>query len=178
MQQKRKEKDVLKLMLSDYKVEALNEAHTEFLVDFHAPRESVYEGGVFKVHVELPDQYPIKSPSIGFITKIFHPNIDLQSGTVCLDVINQTWSPMFDLKNVFDVFLPQLLLYPNPHHPLNSLAASMLLKKPEEYARHVREMVVKHARPALQEAEETLSDISREGLSDLSVTSGLDEDLL
>lgn len=178
MQQRRKEKDVMKLVMSEHHVEVLNEAHTEFVVDFHGPKESIYEGGVFKIHVELPDQYPIKSPSIGFMTKIFHPNIDLQSGTVCLDVINQTWSPMFDLKNVFDVFLPQLLLYPNPHHPLNSQAASMMLKKPEEYGRYVKEMVIKHARPVLPDAEETLSDISRDDLSDLSVTSGLDEDLL
>lgn len=29
------------------------------------------------------------------------------AGSVCLDVINQTWSPMFDLVNVFETFLPQ-----------------------------------------------------------------------
>ncbi|XP_043711691.1 ubiquitin-conjugating enzyme E2-23 kDa-like [Telopea speciosissima] len=62
-----------------------------------------------------------------------------RSGSVCLDVINQTWSPMFDLVNIFEVFLPQLLLYPNPSDPLNGEAAAMMTRDREGYERKVKE---------------------------------------
>jgi ubiquitin-conjugating enzyme E2 H len=45
---------------------------------------------------------------------------------------------MYDLINIFEVFLPQLLLYPNPTDPLNSEAASLLLKDQEKYKEKAR----------------------------------------
>jgi ubiquitin-protein ligase len=171
---KRKEMDVVKLMMSHYQVEVLNDSMTQFLVDFHGPTDSPYEGGLWKVKVELPDQYPYKSPSIGFTNKIFHPNVDESSGSVCLDVINQSWSPMYDLRNIFDSFLPQLLLYPNPSDPLNSQAAALMIKTPDQFQARIREMVMKYACTT----EEVLSDISQDDLSELSVSSDLDPDFL
>ncbi|EEC67067.1 ubiquitin-conjugating enzyme E2 4 [Oryza sativa Japonica Group] len=144
---KRREMDLMKLMMSDYKVEMVNDGMQEFFVEFRGPTESIYQGGVWKVRVELPDAYPYKSPSIGFVNKIYHPNVDEMSGSVCLDVINQTWSPMFDLVNVFEVFLPQLLLYPNPSDPLNGEAAALMMRDRPAYEQKVKEYCEKYAKP-------------------------------
>lgn len=142
----RKERDVMKLLMSNYEVTLPDENnHNEFYVLFDGPKDSPYEGGIWKVHVQLPDNYPYKSPSIGFVNKIFHPNVDEPSGTICLDVINQTWSPMFDLINIFDVFLPQLLLYPNPADPPNGEAAKLMQKDIKKYNDKIKEYVNKYA---------------------------------
>ncbi|KAK8148499.1 hypothetical protein ACQRIT_003831 [Beauveria bassiana] len=152
---RRIETDVMKMydapneypLMSDYEVTLVNDNMyvQEFFVRFKGPAETPFEGGLWKVHVELPDGYPYKSPSIGFVNRIFHPNIDELSGSVCLDVINQTWSPMFDMINIFEVFLPQLLRYPNPTDPLNGEAAALLIREPKSYDAKVKEYVQKYA---------------------------------
>jgi ubiquitin-conjugating enzyme E2 H len=156
---KRREMDVMKLMMSDYKVEMVNDGMSEFYVVFHGPRDSPYQEGTWKIRVELPEAYPYKSPSIGFVNRIFHPNVDEMSGSVCLDVINQTWSPMFDLINVFEVFLPQLLLYPNPTDPLNGEAAALMMRDREHYEQKVKEYCERYAK---------LEDIGRRAEEDTS----------
>ena len=48
---------------------------------------------------------------------------------------------MFDLINIFDIFLPQLLLYPNPADPLNAEAAALNQKNETKYRERVRVIV-------------------------------------
>ncbi|KAI8926651.1 ubiquitin-conjugating enzyme/RWD-like protein [Entophlyctis helioformis] len=154
---RRIETDVMKLLMSDYEVTLVNDnMQGKWLLLAGSP----FAGGVWKVHVELPDQYPYKSPSIGFMNKIFHPNIDELSGSVCLDVINQTWSPMFEMINIFEVFLPQLLHYPNPTDPLNGEAAALLMREPAAYEAKVKEYV---SRYATKEAADAAADDSSDG---------------
>ncbi|XP_021848483.1 ubiquitin-conjugating enzyme E2-23 kDa [Spinacia oleracea] len=172
---KRREMDVMKLMMSDYSVETINDGLSEFNVVFNGPKESLYEGGVWKVHVELPDGYPYKSPSIGFINKIFHPNVDELSGSVCLDVINQSWSPMFDLLNVFEVFLPQLLLYPNASDPLNGDAASLMMKDRQQYEQKVKEYCDRYAKKENISNSDAEDESEEEDISDGRCTSSDDE---
>ncbi|PON62907.1 Ubiquitin-fold modifier-conjugating enzyme [Parasponia andersonii] len=86
---KRREMDLMKLMMSDYKVEMINDGMQEFYVDFHGPKEN--------------------------------------------------------LVNVFEVFLPQLLLYPNPSDPLNGEAAALMMRDRPAYDHRVKEYCEKYA---------------------------------
>lgn len=52
---------------------------------------------------------------------------------------------MYELVNIFESFLPQLLTYPNPADPLNIEAANLLNTNPTEYERKVRVLVQEHA---------------------------------
>ena len=50
------------------------------------PGQSPYEGGIFKLELFLPDEYPMVPPKIRFLTKIYHPNID-RLGRICMDTL-------------------------------------------------------------------------------------------
>lgn len=50
-----------------------------------------------------------------------------------------------ELINIFEIFLPQLLRYPNPADPLNGEAAALLMRDPKAYAKKVESYVDKYA---------------------------------
>ena len=157
---KRKEIDKRKIVLAGFEIEeSQSQNPSEFYItNFKGPKESLYEGGNWKLHIQLPENYPYKSPSIGFVNKIYHPNVDEKSGTICLDVINQTWSPLFELKNIFEEFLPQLLLYPNPNDPLNPDAADLLLHHKKRYEEKVKKYVKLYAKDGKEKKGENDND--------------------
>ncbi|KAF8571383.1 hypothetical protein P879_04422 [Paragonimus westermani] len=173
---KRMNTDVIKLMESNHEVTVLGAAN-ELMVKFFGPSESnravrvimfvqprmkeaygkfasIYRKGIPSNHPLLVGTALLTNISQGFINKIYHPNIDEASGTVCLDVINQQWSALYDLTNIFESFLPQLLAYPNPTDPLNSDAASLFMFKPSEYVLKVKEYVQRFATEDVLKAEE------------------------
>lgn len=165
------------LMMSNLTVELIDDSIQQFHVIFKGPEDTPYKGGVWKVRVELPDQYPIKLPSIGFVNRIFHPNIDETSGSICLDVINQTWSPMFGLRNIFENFLPHLLRYANPSDPLNTEASNLMTKDETRYTETVKRYVQQFALeiPELEEGEQADDDDDDDELSDVGSLSSDDD---
>lgn len=51
------------------------------------PEGTPYEGGVYRIDIQIPADYPFAPPKMRFITKIWHPNISSQTGAICLDIL-------------------------------------------------------------------------------------------
>ena len=76
------------------------------------PKESPYADGTFEINVHFPVDYPFKPPRLHFVTKVFHPNIDL-SGGICLAILRAQWSPALALYKVLEI-VQNLLEDPQP----------------------------------------------------------------
>jgi len=80
------------------------------------PGDSPFQGGVFKLTIRFPSDYPFKPPIITFNTRIYHPNINAAGG-ICLDILKGQWSPALTISKVLLSIL-SLLTDANPNDPL------------------------------------------------------------
>ncbi|CAL1295310.1 unnamed protein product [Larinioides sclopetarius] len=81
------------------------------------PPDSPYEGGVFFLTICFPSNYPFDPSHVRFTTRIYHPNID-QGGNICLDILEQEWSPALTIPKVL-LSICSLLCDPNPDDALD-----------------------------------------------------------
>ena len=101
--------------------------------------DTIFEGAVFVLSIELGVKYPAEPPLVKFVTKCFHPNI-YRDGKICLDILQNEWVNTYSLGAVLQS-IQQLLADPNPDSPANIEAANMYVKNKREYRRRVRECV-------------------------------------
>jgi ubiquitin-conjugating enzyme E2 E len=106
------------------------------------PPDSIYAGGVFKLSISFPADYPFKPPKIEFITKIYHCNI--VNKYLCLDILKSQWSPALTIDKVL-LSIVSLLQDPNPRDPLNREAAEKYTDNIAEYNRIAKEWTKKYA---------------------------------
>jgi hypothetical protein len=77
-------------------------------------------GGIFKLELFLPDDYPMAPPKIRFLTNIYHPNID-KLGRICPDVLQSMLTfRCHGSPQQLTVYSQLVARSPDPHHsPVN-----------------------------------------------------------
>lgn len=107
------------------------------------PSDSPYTGGVFKLNIQFPVDYPFKPPHLQFTTKIYHPNINA-AGLICLDILKGQWSPALTISKVL-LSITSLLTDPNPNDPLVPEIANLYKRDKAAYEMEARAWTQRYA---------------------------------
>ena len=85
-----------------------------WIITMTGPKGSPYEGGLFKIKADFPEDYPNHGPELKFINRIYHLNVNFTNdpGHICINSIN-SWrltgkvkdQPFYTMKQaLFDIF--------------------------------------------------------------------------
>jgi ubiquitin-protein ligase len=96
------------------------------------PSSTPYSGGIFRVKVRFPEEYPFKPPTVKFLTKIYHPNVTASSGEVCPELLTENWKPHLNIRYIMEC-LRTLLICPNPTNPLDEQIGLHYIENRDEF---------------------------------------------
>ena len=116
-------------------VGVMNENKTHWIATIIGPENTPYNGGIFKLDIFFPTDYPYKAPKINFKTKIYHPNISSTSGSICIDILKDKWSPALTIGKVL-LSICSMLNDPNPNDPLEAEIANEFKNNNELYTQN------------------------------------------
>ncbi|GBE60896.1 ubiquitin-conjugating enzyme [Babesia ovata] len=76
-------------------------------------------------YIRGPEKSPYEPPMVTFVTKCFHPNINFETGELCMDVLKSNWSPAWTLQYLCRG-VSYILDDPNADSPLNCDAGNLI----------------------------------------------------
>jgi ubiquitin-conjugating enzyme E2 M len=85
------------------------------------PQDGYWKEQNFEFEFKIPEKYPFDAIKVKCLTKIWHPNIDL-NGSICINIL-RPWKPTYSIQTVLFALL-FLFKEPNPNDPLNNEAAA------------------------------------------------------
>ncbi|KAL8739079.1 MAG: hypothetical protein Q9181_000261 [Wetmoreana brouardii] len=109
------------------------------------PEGTPYSQGLWRIQLNITEDYPANPPKATFRTRIWHPNVDDSSGDICVDTLKRDWEQRLTLREIL-LTISCLLINPNPDSALNSTAGHLLQEDYEAFAQHARLMTSIHAR--------------------------------
>jgi ubiquitin-protein ligase len=127
------------------------------------PPDTPYAGGTFNLDIQFPAQYPFKPPTIKFVTKVYHPAVETETGRICADAIlasppsntdgattsssSSGWGPTLNVRHCLGA-LYDMLRTPSSfdHTPLEESIATLLRDKPKEFEKNAKKYTKDYAK--------------------------------
>jgi ubiquitin-protein ligase len=116
------------------------------------PKGTAYAGGLFKLEMRFPIQYPKQPPFVRLHTPVWHPNFWPKPSeykgqrNICLALVDPSlvgkkggWSPIIAMLNTRGKYV-------NPTDVFNKKAAIEMMKNPKFFDKKVKTLVKKYAK--------------------------------
>lgn len=130
-------------------------------ITIKGPKGTPYDGGLFRLEIKYPPEYPRKPPFMRLHTAIWHPNFWPKpteypgQRNICLSLIDPSligkkggWSPSKTIVTVIQAILAMLNTkgkYINPTDVFNKKAALEMINDPKNFDKKVKFLVKKYA---------------------------------
>ena len=146
-----------------------------YQAEIQGPQDTPYEGKFFQLKLLISCDFPASPPRGFFMTKIYHPNVDMSTGAICVNTLKRDWTSETKMSHVLSV-IRCLLIIPFPESSLNDEAGKLFMDSYDEYSKRARLMADVHGRPhqtgkSEEEQKATASPTKgKDVLSDASVS--------
>eukprot|EP01111_Echinosteliopsis_oligospora_P014799 TRINITY_DN5677_c0_g2_i1.p1 TRINITY_DN5677_c0_g2~~TRINITY_DN5677_c0_g2_i1.p1 ORF type:complete len:383 (+),score=140.18 TRINITY_DN5677_c0_g2_i1:93-1241(+) len=148
----------LRTILADpvegFMVELKDDNLFEWNVYIEGPKDTPYEGGIYRMLLEFPKDYPMTPPVLKFVSDFWHPNV-YTDGKVCMSILHapgedamsgeaagERWMPTQSVSSVI-LSLISMLNDPNFSSPANVDASVEWRKNKEAFVKKCKKLVEK-----------------------------------
>lgn len=115
-------------------------------IELEGPTQTPYEGKFFLIKLSFSSDFPNAPPRGFFLTKLYHPNVDMSMGAICVNTLKKDWTSETTVSHVMAV-IRCLLIVPFPESSLNDEAGKLFMESYNEYAKRAKLMADVHGRP-------------------------------
>eukprot|EP00917_Polyrhabdina_sp_WS-2016_P012386 GHVP01027231.1.p1 GENE.GHVP01027231.1~~GHVP01027231.1.p1 ORF type:complete len:244 (+),score=51.78 GHVP01027231.1:872-1603(+) len=96
------------------------------------PKSSPYEDRKYKIGLTIPLEYPEAPPTVQFIDRIWHPNVEGETGEISMDILRDKWDRNFTIRRVVQC-IQMLLEKPQDDYVLNEEACELYKESRDKF---------------------------------------------